>query len=258
MKLGVQVSSLKPILKTPEQTAHAFSRIAGMGVDTVQLQWIDPSVPIPDIVVALNENLLKSISVQDFYQSYADNPKYYQELMKATGSRWLCLSRIPEKWKNLQGLKEFAEVLSEISADLERFGMRLCFHPTAPDYQEDNGVRLLDHLMELLPQMDLCLDLYHLNKAGISMPMMIRTYAGRVCMVHFKEGKMQADGKELLVPTGQGDICWDGVMNACEESEVPYGFVEQETWNRDPFDCLAEALNYCRDLRLRSDKYQDK
>lgn len=249
MKLGVQVSSLKPILKTSSETTYAFSRIAGMGVDTVQLQWIDPSVPISDIAKALNENHLKSVSVQDFFQAYMDNPQYYLDLMRETGSQWLCLSRIPEEWKNLQGLANFASILAEIAAELDCLGMRLCFHPTAPDYKIVDGGCLLDRLMELLPQMELCLDLYHLNKVGISMAEMIRKYAGRVCMVHFKEGKKQPDGKEILVPTGQGDICWDGVMQACEDCSVPYGFVEQETWDTDPFDCLQEALDYCRNMQ---------
>ena len=64
-------------------------------------------------------------------------------------------------------------------------------------------------------------------------------YAGRICMAHFKDGK---DGR--LVPAGQGDTDWRGVAAACLEADVSYAFVEQETWDRDPFVCLGEALNW--------------
>ena len=31
-------------------------------------------------------------------------------------------------------------------------------------------------------------------------------------------------------------------MAACLEVGVPYAFVEQERWDRDPYDCLGEAM----------------
>ena len=56
-------------------------------------------------------------------------------------------------------------------------------------------------------------------------------------MVHFKDEK---DG--VLVPSGQGSTDWSGVAHACEKAGADYAFVEQETWTRDPFECLQEAF----------------
>ena len=44
MEVGIQVSSLKPLLLNEAQTREAFSRMASLGCRVVQLQWIDPSV----------------------------------------------------------------------------------------------------------------------------------------------------------------------------------------------------------------------
>ena len=33
-------------------------------------------------------------------------------------------------------------------------------------------------------------------------------------------------------------------VRACLETKVPYGYVEQERWDRDPYDCLGEALDW--------------
>lgn len=57
-------------------------------------------------------------------------------------------------------------------------------------------------------------------------------------MIHFKD----AIG-DTLVPAGQGDTNWFGVVEACLEAGIPYAFVEQERWDRDPYDCLQEAMN---------------
>jgi hypothetical protein len=49
---------------------------------------------------------------------------------------------------------------------------------------------------------------------------------------------------EQLVPAGQGDTDWTNVAAACVECGVEYGFVEQERWLKDPFDCMKEALDW--------------
>ena len=130
-----------------------------------------------------------------------------------------------------------ADELRALQTKLDPLGQKLCFHPVAADYAPIDGVAPVEYLLEAMPALQLCLDLYHLNRSGYSMPDWIRAHAGRVCMVHFKDGK---DGR--LTPAGQGDTDWRGVAKACVEAGVDYAFVEQETWDRDPFVCLGEAL----------------
>ena len=60
-------------------------------------------------------------------------------------------------------------------------------------------------------------------------------------MVHFKDGK-----NGLPVPAGQGTVRYEGVVRACLQANVSYGFVEQESWDRDPFVCIGEALDWLR------------
>lgn len=250
METGIQVSSVKPLLLTAEQVDAAFGRMAELGCGTVQLQWIDPSVPIGDIAGALDRHGLRSVSVQDFYRCVSQRPEYYIGLNAATGGTWLCPSRIPEEYRSLPGLGEFAGELRALAARLAPLGQRLCFHPVAADFVPVDGVDPVEYLLSAVPEMEICFDLYHLHKAGFHMPTMLRRYAGRVCMVHFKEGRKNSDGTESLVPAGQGDICWDGVVEACLETGVPYAFVEQERWEKDPYECLGEALTW---LRRRGD-----
>ena len=55
MECGIQVSSLKPLLMTPQQVRDAFSKMNNLGCTVVQLQWIDPSVPAEVIATALKK-----------------------------------------------------------------------------------------------------------------------------------------------------------------------------------------------------------
>ena len=55
MEIGIQISSLKPLLLTTQQVQKAFENMKQLGCNIVQLQWIDPSVPAADIARILEE-----------------------------------------------------------------------------------------------------------------------------------------------------------------------------------------------------------
>lgn len=239
MKNGIQVSSLKPLLLTEDQVALAFDKMRALGCDTVQLQWIDPSVPIPFIAAALKKSGMESVSVQDFYSLVAENFDYYAQLNAATGGTWLCVSRIPDHLKSSEGLDVYVQQLRAMQETLDPLGQKICFHPVTPDYTAVPGMNAVEELLARMPELTLCLDLFHLNRNCADMPGFIRKYAGRICMVHFKD----AVG-DTLVPAGQGDTNWDGVVKACLETGIPYAFVEQERWERDPYDCMKEAMEW--------------
>ena len=241
MITGIQTSSLKPLLLTTSQFREACTKLAALGCDSLQLQWIDPSVSIEDIVLSLEETGLTSVSVQDFYETVMADLPYYASLNAATGGIWLCVSRIPDRLKSPEGLDIFVSELRQLQKTLDPLGQKVCFHPVTSDYVAVSGMRAVEYLMNTMPELDICLDLFHLNRNCPDMPGFIRKYGSRICMVHFKDSVGDA-----LVPAGQGSIDWTGVVRACRESGVAYGFVEQERWNRDPYDCLQEALHWLR------------
>ena len=241
MEIGIQVSSLKPLLLTAAQVQDAFVKMKALGSHTVQIQWIDPSVPIPEIARILEETGVRSVSVQDFYDTVMADLSYYVDLNTATGGTWLCVSRIPDRLKSPQGLDAYIQELRDLQQKLDPLGQRVCLHPVTPDYTAVAGINAVEYLLENMPELEVCLDLFHLNRNCSDMSGFIRKFGSRICMVHFKDSI-----GDTLVPAGQGDIDWTGVVKACEESGVPYGFVEQERWNRDPYACLGEAMQWAK------------
>lgn len=264
LNIGIQVSSFRPVLKTAEEVRVACKQMRSMGCRIVQLQWIDMSVPIDSIAEAVRENDLVSVSVQEIYETFLQNKAYYLDLMEATGSTWLCVSRIPADRKSPEGLSLFFEELRELMTELKKRGMKLCFHPVSADYEMTGHATAavdakmglsdttIDAMMAALPELDLCLDLYHCLRCRIDVPAMLKKYEGRICMVHFKEGQKREvtlqDGtiseKEVLVPVGSGDTDWTDIIRTCQATKVPYIFAEQESWEGDPFEALAQGFHY--------------
>lgn len=240
MKTGIQVSSLKPLLLNTQQVQTAFEHMAALGCGNVQLQWIDPNVPIGDIAETVNRWGMKSTGIQDFYETVVGNLGYYANLNAATGGQWFTVSRIPERCKSREGLDVFAQELRALQRKLNPLGQIICLHPVSADFAAVPGFDAVGYLLEQLPDMQLCLDLYHLDRSCTDMPGFIRRYTGRIPMVHFKD----ADAEGKLVSAGSGIVNWQGVVAACLDAGVQYGLVEQEKWEEDPYICLGRALTW--------------
>ena len=240
MVTGIQVSSLKPLLGSAAAVEEAFSRLSRMDCGALQLQWIDPSVSIDAIASALASRGLKSVSVQDFYSLVAADLPYYTGLNAATGGTWLTVSRIPEEYKSPEGLDRFIRQLRQLQTQLPP-GQKLCLHPVSADYTAVTGRNAVEYILDALPELPVCADLYHLDRCGIPMAAFLRRYAGRIPMVHFKDHR---EGR--LVSVGSGQIDWTGVVRACLEAGVEYAFVEQETWDEDPYLALEKGLRWLR------------
>ena len=239
MKIGIQISSLKPLLLTAQQVDLAFSKMQELGCHVVQTQWVDFSVPVDNIAASARNHGIESVSVQDFYDTVVEKFDYYTGLNSATGGTWLCVSRIPERLKYPEGLDLYIDELRTMQDRLTPLGQKVCFHPVSGDFTAVPGMNAVKYLLNHMPELNLCLDLYHLNRNCADMPGFIRRYGRRICMVHFKD----AVG-DVLVPAGQGDTDWSGVVEACLEAGVPYACVEQEKWDRDPYDCMKEAMDW--------------
>lgn len=241
MKIGIQISSLKPMLQTLGDLRTTCEKLAALGCDTVQLQWLNRELPAKEVAGILAETGITSVSVQDYYTEIRGNLEYYVNLNRETRGLWLCPSRILDSCKTPEGLDLYAAELKQLSALLrDNYGQKLCFHPVSADFFAIEGMDAVGALLEKLPDMELCLDLYHLNRYTDDMPGYIRRYAGRIPMVHFKD----ADARGRLVPAGQGEVKWEGVAAACLDAGVAYAFAEQESWDRDPFCCLKEAMDW--------------
>ena len=241
MQPGIQISSFQPIMKTEKEMRQTFQRAALTGCKFVQLQWVDPAIPTDRVAGALKDTGLISVSVQDCFDSVCADEEYYLRLNEQTGGKWLCVSRIPERMKSPEGLESFIRELERLSETAGARGQEVCFHPVSTDYRETHGKIPVEEILARMPGMKLCLDFYHLDKAGYDIPAWIERHADRVEMVHFKDGK-----NGLPVPAGQGTVRYEGVVRACLQANVSYGFVEQESWDRDPFVCIGEALDWLR------------
>ena len=230
-------------------TTILISNIATLSLEDAETPLLQGILPITVLVccevlvswVTLRSAKLRSVSAQDLFDSVRADMDHYLRLNELTGGRWLCVSRVPDRFRTRDGLRRYVDELRALTDAAAARGQRVCFHPVAGDHAPVDGVCPVEYLLEMIPALQLCLDLYHLDRAGLSMTEWIGAHAGRIEMVHFKDARAG-----VLTPAGSGEINWDGVVGACLKAGVRWAFVEQETWDGDPYKCLGEALGWLR------------
>jgi len=161
------------------------------------------------------------------------------------------VSGIPASRRSAEGVAAFARTLQGMAAELFAQGKRLSFHPLAADYACLPEGEAVDRLLDSGPHaIDLTLCVYHAVQAGLSPQGLLARYGGRVTMAHFKDFRLDEQGRAVLTPVGQGLIDWPDIARACQGAGVRWAFAEQETWDKDAFDCARESYEYMASLGL--------
>lgn len=242
--IGYQLSSLKPLLCSAEEARAALRRLREIGYHTLQIQWISPEVPDEAVADSLLENGMGCLGVQDRYPAIREGFDRFVRQNRLFGGRDLCISGIPPENFSAEGITAYAAELGRMLQRLNEEGMTLSFHPVFTDYAGVDGAPALDRLMDALPSLRLTLCIYHVVRAGLDPVALLERYRGRVDIVHFKDYAAGPDGEACLVPTGQGEIDWPPVFDACHRTGVRWGLAEQERWRKDPFLCAQESRHY--------------
>ncbi|WP_438349156.1 sugar phosphate isomerase/epimerase family protein [Paenibacillus sp. FA6] len=243
--LGFQASSLKPYLTTPNDLLATFHKLRDIGYRHLQLQWIDPSIPLEFTAEALQETGLTCIATQDDFVQVRDNLDYYVKMNQLWSSKSLCISTIPKEQMTREGLKAFAAEMLRISQVLGEQGISLTFHPLWFNFESVSGISAVDMIMALFPhEIGLTLCVMQAVRAGNDPIALLEKYRGRVEICHFKDFVVFPDGNEYLVPVGQGKIDWPPIFEACHRTGVKWGLTEQENWQKDAFVCAKESFDY--------------
>ena len=254
MKIGFQVSSIKEHLSTPQDVMASFQKIKNIGYNEVQIQYVPANITDGDINAALLENSLICIGTQDDYPDSLKNIQGILQKNEMWGSSYICSALWPRDCVNADsktlGLVRYRDFIHEMDTACKLVrdtGKIFTYHPLFFDFNPVDGVVPVDCLLEQVKDLQITLDLYHVIGAGLDPVETIRKYSGNMDIVHFKDSKL-VNGAQVLTPLGQGDTDWKPIVQACIEAGVRYCFIEQEHWQKDAFECMADSLAHIQSL----------
>ena len=78
----------------------------------------------------------------------------------------------------------------------------------------------------------------------------LRRLKDRMHIVHLKDLAMRG-GEQLFAEVGEGNLEWPQILEACQEADIEWYLVEQDTCQGDPFESLGISLRNLNRLGLK-------
>jgi sugar phosphate isomerase/epimerase len=174
---------------------------------------------------------------------------------KAKGFEYAVIPYIPvEKRGGVDVMKKLAASLQASGKRAKSHGLQLCYHNHAFEFEPMNGTTPLQILMsETDPSLvKLEMDIFWVIVAGHNPVDLLKTYAGRVPLLHLKDKDKSLAAtaqynenvpKETFKEIGNGSIDIPAVLKAADAAGAKHYFVEQDQ-TPDPIASLKQSYEY--------------
>ena len=277
---AVQLWTLRK--EVAEDLPGTLKKVGEIGYQGVEL-WFERWPPAAPLKQALADANLKvaaaHVELADLLADFARIADYHREL----GNTTLVVPIIPDPLKlTADDWRRIADELSRVADDARRAGFRFAYHhhdfefkakvgdvevhdflfaavnsrmkngagserrDDLPSSSRDREVPVpIFHPPQAEERMQAEIDVFFPTEMGRDPAALIRKFAGRVPLVHFKD-KSPPGSRFRSIELGRGVIDWDTVLTACEAAGVEWYIVEQNCEDKPALDCIRASFEFLR------------
>ncbi len=251
MIIGAQLYTLRNYCKTTADLENTVKRVADMGYTSVQLSGVCDYDPEWMRELLKDCGLVAPLTHFN-YKKIVDETEAAISFHRTFGARYIGLGSIPNFKKSGCDLKIYEQFLSEALPAAKKIaaaGMKFMYHNHNMEFMRlPDGKILLDDLCERTSpdELGVTLDCYWVQAGGADPVQWLRKLRGRVDCIHFKDMCWSpTDLAPRMAPVGRGNMNYEAIVQAAEDAEVEYAFVEQDhCYDDDPFDCMKQSYDY--------------
>ena len=130
-------------------------------------------------------------------------------------------------------------------------GFKFTYHNHSDEFVKyENGKRLMDMLVEELDpeNTSFVLDTYWVQHGGGDIKWWINRLSGRIDILHLKDMmKLRYPLSQEITYVGNGNLDWDGIIEAADKAKVKYYVVEQDNAvEGDTFDLVKKSAQFLK------------
>ncbi len=245
MQIGAQFYTLREHCKTTEELAEALKKVADIGYKTVQLSGVcayDPAW----MKEQLAQNGLLCVLTHTATDRLLAEPATVAAEHEVYGCKHIGIGyyNIAEA-----GMDAFVEKFVPVGEALHATGKQLMYHNHHMEFAKLGDDLIMQQLIDRFTprQLGVTMDTYWVQAGGADPVVWLRKLAGRTPCIHLKDMGYLPGTPHAMLPVGEGNLNWDAILAAAQDTGVQYALVEQDNCNgRDPFECLASSYKYLK------------
>ena len=237
---------------TRESLTEAFGKMKSFGYDEVQTAGYGV-LSDADYAAAAKDAGLKIVGTHGGFDKIVDDPDETMRVHKEILGTSLIGTGMMPLWarQSKDELLRFIDKANEFAAYIAKYGFKFTYHNHSLEFVKFAGEkRIMDYLVDGFDKnnVSFCLDTYWVQFAGGSPTEWIKKLSGRIDILHLKDmaTKKEGDFSGYITEVGRGNMDFDSIVKAAEESGVKYYCVEQDTCPGDPLDSLKLSADYIK------------
>ena len=244
-RIGAQFYTLREFIQTVEGFEETCRKVSEMGYKIVQISGT--SLKASDMKPVLDKYGLEVMLTHRQWNDFRENLEDVIEYNRTLGSKLCGLGMMPFNFaETSENLSRFISEANAVAKKLRAEGLYFGYHNHAFEFSKLDGRYVMDRLVEETDpeEFKLIVDVYWLWVGGADPAQFIRKYGNRIMAIHFKDLKVNFNNTTEMAEIGVGNLNWDDIIAACEESGAKWAFVEQDTCRTDPFECMKTSYDY--------------
>lgn len=255
--LAAQFYTLREFTGTREGFRDALRRVAEMGYPGVQLSAIgcmnSGDVSAEEARGMLDEFGLTCVATHRPWEALRDDTDAEIAFHQTLGCPYTAIGGLWSGYElSTEGYRRWVREAIPVAERLLAAGIRFGYHNHAHEFIRDplTGGRLYDVIIEEGGPIELEVDTYWVQHAGLDPVPLLERLTGRITAVHLKDKEVVPGDGPVMAPVGEGNLDWPRILSALGDGGTQYYIVEQDDTRRDPFDCLRSSLEYLKTFDL--------
>ena len=246
-QIGAQYYTVRMSIKTIEDFEETCRKIKEIGYKIVQISGTP--LGAAEMKEVLDQYGLKVVTTHRNFDDFLNNTEEIITYNKTLGCDLCGVGAMPHRYRNsVEGISQFIKEMNEVAAKIREAGLSFGYHNHAFEFVKFDGKFIMDRLIqESDPNaVKFIMDTYWLQFGGVNPVKFIKTLGDRAVAIHFKDLRMNLEGKVEMAEIGEGNLDWDEIIAACDEAGAKWALVEQDICQRDPFESLRISYDYLK------------
>jgi len=237
--IGLQLYSVRDAAQ--QDFPGTLRRVAEMGYKGVEFAGLNGHDPreIKKIV----DDLGLTVTSSHTGLPTAENISRMADTELALGNKRVVVAGLgTDAFKTLDACRESVKKLNTAVELLKPYGLSLGMHNHAYEFNKLGERRVYDIVMSDVPEMFSQLDTYWVVVAGLDPKAVLHEYAGRIPLLHIKDGMVNPPSPMTAV--GSGVLPISEIINAADPDVVDWLIVELDAYDGDMMKAVEQSCNY--------------
>jgi sugar phosphate isomerase/epimerase len=253
--LGAQLYTVRKFCQTLPDVAASLKKVRAIGYTAIQISGFGPVDP-KEVAKIVEDLGLTVAATHCSWEEFLGSLDGLIERHRLWKCRHPAVGSLPGNYYTAggEGIKQFLDELAPVAQKLAAAGMDFSYHNHNKELMRLGGKTWLETLYDQAPPARLKaeIDTYWIQAGGGDPAWWVRKQAGREPLLHLKDMVITAKKEVRFAPIGEGNLNWPAILEAARQGGVEYYLIEQdESYEADPFDCLATSYRYLTRMGLR-------